>query len=196
MENNNHIIESFSGPYRWLSNFWPVKINYDGIIYPSVEHAYQAAKTTNKKLREEIAQLPSPSEAKKYWDTHPLKSKTPNWKNLKISIMATLIKEKFSISNEIMLVRLLVETAEKRIIEGNNWGDDFWGKVKKDGQKWRGKNHLGSILTSRRTSFLVIRKLLNDRMGINPSISNKNLANSYDLSERDLYLYKMAFSIK
>ena len=37
-------IESFSGDYRWLSNFHPCKIKYGGLVYPSVEHAYQAAK--------------------------------------------------------------------------------------------------------------------------------------------------------
>ncbi len=122
MEDNTNIIQSFSGPYRWLSNFWPVKITYTGVIYPSVEHAYHAAKTMDKNVRQEIAQVPSASQAKKYWATHPNKSKTRNWKEVKIIIMRELIKEKFSISNEIMLVRLLIETGEKKIIEGNNFG--------------------------------------------------------------------------
>jgi len=38
-------IESFSGQYRFLSNFYPARVMLgDGRIYPSVEHAYQAAK--------------------------------------------------------------------------------------------------------------------------------------------------------
>ena len=39
----NDILE-FQGPNRWLSNFWPAIILFDGHLYPSVENAYQAAK--------------------------------------------------------------------------------------------------------------------------------------------------------
>src|SRR5207247_1025063 len=35
-------IDSFSGPYRFLSNFWPAEVEFEGIAYPSVEHAYQS----------------------------------------------------------------------------------------------------------------------------------------------------------
>jgi predicted NAD-dependent protein-ADP-ribosyltransferase YbiA (DUF1768 family) len=38
-------IVSFDGKYEFLSNFAPVTIHFDGHEYPSVEHAYQAAKT-------------------------------------------------------------------------------------------------------------------------------------------------------
>ena len=38
-------IESFHDEYRFLSNFWPVLIDYEGIVYPTSEHAFQAAKT-------------------------------------------------------------------------------------------------------------------------------------------------------
>ncbi len=44
-------ITSFSGKYRWLSNFFPVSICYDGITYPSVEHAFQAAKSLDPQSR-------------------------------------------------------------------------------------------------------------------------------------------------
>jgi predicted NAD-dependent protein-ADP-ribosyltransferase YbiA (DUF1768 family) len=40
---------------RWLSNFYPCTIEYEGITYPSSEHAYQAAKTQSIHEQNEIA---------------------------------------------------------------------------------------------------------------------------------------------
>ena len=40
-------IGEFDGKFRFLSNFYPSPIFYDGILYPTVEHAFQAAKTVN-----------------------------------------------------------------------------------------------------------------------------------------------------
>src|SRR4051794_10492805 len=58
-------IDSFQGEYRFLSNFWPAEVVYEGVTYPSVEHAYQAAKTLSIEERKRIASLPTPGEAKK-----------------------------------------------------------------------------------------------------------------------------------
>ena len=38
--------KGFSGEYEFLSNFYPCRIVYNGITYPSVEHAYQDRKST------------------------------------------------------------------------------------------------------------------------------------------------------
>jgi len=40
------MIDSFKGDFRFLSNFYPVNVDYEGIMYPTVEHAYVAAKNT------------------------------------------------------------------------------------------------------------------------------------------------------
>lgn len=59
-------INSFTGKYRWLSNFTYVKVLLDGQEFPSVENAYQAAKyiEKNKEYRYPFT-LCTPSEAKK-----------------------------------------------------------------------------------------------------------------------------------
>lgn len=44
-------ITSFKDKYRWLSNFWPAQIEFEGIKYPSVEHAYVASKTLDRKKK-------------------------------------------------------------------------------------------------------------------------------------------------
>ena len=51
-------ISSFRGDNSWLSNFAPVEVEYDGVSYFSVEHAYQAAKTTDVDTRKLIASAP------------------------------------------------------------------------------------------------------------------------------------------
>lgn len=45
-------ISEFQNKYRFLSNFWPISVQFDGILFPSVEHAYQTAKTLDIKERE------------------------------------------------------------------------------------------------------------------------------------------------
>ena len=59
------MISEFKNEYRWLSNFYPSVIEWDGIIYPTVEHAYQGLKTNNIEDRKHIASLDTPGKAKK-----------------------------------------------------------------------------------------------------------------------------------
>src|SRR5579885_277433 len=60
-------IASFHGTYRFLSNFWlsEVRLPGDPFLYPSVEHAYQASKTTDLDLRASIRSAPTPGDAKR-----------------------------------------------------------------------------------------------------------------------------------
>jgi predicted NAD-dependent protein-ADP-ribosyltransferase YbiA (DUF1768 family) len=51
-------ISSFTGEYRFLSNFYPCVVHLDEEVYPSVEHAYQAAKTVNPEERKPFYQPP------------------------------------------------------------------------------------------------------------------------------------------
>jgi predicted NAD-dependent protein-ADP-ribosyltransferase YbiA (DUF1768 family) len=39
------------------------------------------------------------------------------------------------------------------LVEGNTWGDKFWGAVKNKDGKWEGKNCLGKILMILRRYF-------------------------------------------
>lgn len=56
----------FDGKYSFLSNFYPCNVIYDGMRYPSVEHAYQAAKTNNVSDRKYIACCESAKAAKRF----------------------------------------------------------------------------------------------------------------------------------
>ena len=91
-------IIQFSGKYRYLSNFWQVHIAYEGIIYPSVEHAFQAAKTVSQTDRMRIRLAPTSGEAKRLGRQVTLRN---NWDSIKFTIMHRLVKQKFSDPGEL-----------------------------------------------------------------------------------------------
>lgn len=128
-------IESFQGEYRFLSNFWHVYVRYDGELYPTVEHAYQAAKTLNPEFRKAIAYATT-GEAKRMGRQVPMR---PDWDSIKIDVMRDLLRQKFTEEPE--LRELLLATGDAELIEGNTWGDYFWGVCNGEGQ-----NNLGKLL--------------------------------------------------
>jgi len=127
-------ILGFFGKYRFLSNFYMVQITYDGIKYPSVEHAYQAAKSTIPLVRELIANMSTPQEAKKAGKM----LYRPDWKDINLGIMEELIRQKFKY---VHLQHLLLDTENAYLEETNTWRDVFWGVC-----NGIGENHLGKIL--------------------------------------------------
>jgi ribA/ribD-fused uncharacterized protein len=135
-------ITSFAGEYSFLSNFYPVPIDLDGDDYPSVEHAFQAAKTDDEVERLEIREDSSPVTAKHRGKRVALR---PGWDHLRFGIMETLVRHKFARHAE--LRAKLLATGDAELIEGNTWRDMTWGAVwNKDKGRWVGKNHLGQIL--------------------------------------------------
>lgn len=136
-------ISGFFGNYRWLSNFWQCFVEYEGVIYPSSEHVFQAAKTLNHSERIKIANFRTPNDAKKYSRTMTLRS---DWEDVKLSEMAKIVTAKFQQNTP--LIEKLLNTGESELIEENTWGDTFWGVC--DGV---GENHLGKILMRVRGAF-------------------------------------------
>ncbi|MGW8177793.1 MAG: NADAR family protein [bacterium] len=128
-------ISSFDGEYQFLSNFFPVTVFLDGECYPSVEHAYQAAKTTNPYERQFIKDMKTPGRAKRAGRHLMLRE---DWELIKISVMHDLLRQKFS--HETLRKRLLA-TGDEKLEEGNTWKDYFWGVCNGIGQ-----NQLGVLL--------------------------------------------------
>lgn len=135
-------IDSFSGKYRFLSNFYRCYIEYEGITYPSVEHAYQAAKTLSKNERSRIAAMSTPGEAKRAGRQVKLRA---DWEQVKVAIMLELLRKKFDpdalgayAPNETKAAALLA-TGDAELIEGNTWGDRFWGVCGGVGENMLGK---------------------------------------------------------
>ena len=135
-------ITSFRGEHRFLSNFWPCEVDLDGFKYPSVEHAYQAAKTLDNEERQQIWEAEKAGQAKRLGRGVTLR---PDWEEIKISTMEDLVRQKFG---DPTLRKLLAETGEALLIEGNNWHDNFWGSCRcsRCSTSDKERNRLGLIL--------------------------------------------------
>lgn len=127
------MINKFHGEYRWLSNFWPCTIRFNGEIYPSVEHAFQAAKSQDPVVRKEIAQAPSPGSAKRMGRRVQLR---PGWDSMKQGVMLALLLVKFQ---DPELQAKLLATGDEELVEGNTWGDTYWGCCNGVGENKLGK---------------------------------------------------------
>lgn len=135
-------ITSFSGKYEFLSNFYCSPVTYEGITYPTVEHAFQAAKTFDVTERRRISEMKTPGMAKRAGRRVLLRK---DWEAVKFDIMKTLVTQKFE---DEKLKQLLLDTGDEELIEGNTWHDTCWGVCNGVGQ-----NNLGKILMSVRKHY-------------------------------------------
>lgn len=127
-------IDSFTDEYFFLSNFYMHPITYEDVTYSSTEHGYQAAKTLDHDERLRISKIAKAGEAKKAGQKLKLRE---GWdKGVKIDVMRSLLRLKFA--NASLRARLL-ETGDRELIEGNYWGDQFWGVCNGRGHNWLGK---------------------------------------------------------
>ncbi len=134
------MISHFEGPHEFLSNFWPGSVEWEGVAYPTVEHAFQAAKTLDTEKRRWIAALPYPADAKAAGQRLELR---PDWETVKTAIMADLVRLKFADPD---LRARLRATGAAEIVEGNHWFDRVWGQC----PLGVGENRLGLILMAER----------------------------------------------
>lgn len=137
--------------HRFLSNFYPykkdgskypypVEVIYNGIIFDCVENAYQAAKSLDKELQLQFSCM-HPKDTKAYWEGHT--DIREDWNNIKFEIMKELVTQKF-INNQ-SLAKMLIDTGDAILEEGNDWGDVYWGI-----DNGIGENNLGKILMNLR----------------------------------------------
>jgi ribA/ribD-fused uncharacterized protein len=133
-------IAEFQGEYRFLSNFYPATVEFEGVTYPSVEHAYQSAKTLNMDERRRIAAIVDPADAKRAG--RALNPQRPDWEQVKFLVMEQCVRYKFSHSNA--LRAKLLATGSAILEEGNNWNDRIWGICPPNSGD--GENRLGKIL--------------------------------------------------
>lgn len=131
-------IQQFKEEYRWLSNFYKVNVLFEGLLYPSVEHAYQAAKSEDPDWRKYClnAEL-SPGKIKRDAKNIELRA---DWEEIKLQIMNQLLQQKF---NKKYFKSKLLKTGKSKLIEGNYWNDTFWGVDLNTNQ---GENHLGKLI--------------------------------------------------
>jgi ribA/ribD-fused uncharacterized protein len=149
---SNTFIDTFKGKYSFLSNFYPsVFSDKNLMVWPTVEHAYQAYKCEKTdsifeggylESRKQFQKLKTPQQAKKLGKTIKLRS---DWDNVKLRIMEELVYNKFE--QGYLLRDLLLKTNNITLIEGNFWHDNIWGNCYCEKCKVIiGQNYLGFIL--------------------------------------------------
>lgn len=138
-------IKEFQGDYRWLSNFWPTKVEYEGRVFASVEHAYCYAKAFDPEWRSLCMDGDNtPGKIKRAGRRIELRD---DWDDIKEKVMESCLRSKFQ---DPALRMLLIATGDAEIFEGNTWGDYFWGVDLYSGY---GHNKLGKLLMSLRSEF-------------------------------------------
>jgi predicted NAD-dependent protein-ADP-ribosyltransferase YbiA (DUF1768 family) len=75
----------------------------------------------------------------------------PGWEEgIKLDVMRAVLREKFAVGSE--EAEMLMETGDALLIEGNTWGDTYWGVC-----KGTGHNYLGKLLMERRDELFDTR---------------------------------------
>jgi predicted NAD-dependent protein-ADP-ribosyltransferase YbiA (DUF1768 family) len=123
------VIKRFEGNFCWLNNNFEMDIPYDGIFYPSVTHAFFAARIPPQdvKLRVVVAKTP----LKQLGGLEEQVATNPDWEPA--DVMRELLETKFGYSRiglpgmNMTLMKKLVETGESKL-EYGNWNHSvYWG---------------------------------------------------------------------
>jgi ribA/ribD-fused uncharacterized protein len=138
------LIDNFSGDFAFLSNFYYTGVVYDGIFYPSSEHAYQAAKSLDIADRMSVKKSGGPAQAKRRGKEI---KKREDWDTVKYSVMEDILRIKFA---DPILKEMLIATEDYELVEGNHWHDYYWGVC-----NGTGENNLGKLLMKIRSELMV-----------------------------------------
>lgn len=150
-----HVVPRFDGDYFFLSNFYEAPVVFkspilqpdeDGLRFMTGEHAFQAAKIHAMDPLDKMARLNyvvgvanSPTPAKAKYAGRSVKIDTEKWDSIKEACMREVVFQKFYQHPE--LRKQLLATGDAMLVEGNTWGDTYWGRV-----EGKGYNKLGVIL--------------------------------------------------
>ncbi len=144
-----HFYRANEKPYGAFSNLFKRPIEFEGTMYPTSEHAYQAGKALKPAVRQWILSAPTPALAAMaahglyVWDV------VPDWAQIKFDRMRAVLRAKFDQHTD--LRELLLSTGGSRLVEAgtvNNAVNRLWGEV--DG---KGENMLGVMLMELRTEY-------------------------------------------
>lgn len=149
------VIRQFRGEHFYLSNMYPLErwIASDcGVLVPTSKHFYMSGRFCSPELQREVAYATSTGErvfdlglaAKRlaYLHIENGAAQLEGWQLARIGVMARALSAKFDANYGI--ARALISTGDALLVEGNDWGDAFWG-VNENGFG-SGKNTLGILL--------------------------------------------------
>ena len=148
---SRRVITQFRGAWSFLSNFHPAVLTWEGITYPTSEHAFNAGKTLDQATRREIADAPTPQQAKAMGRLVKLR---PLWDaSVRYQVMEDVLWAKFTCHPG--RIAALLGTGDAHLIEGNTWHDQHWGDCHCGLPKCArpGDNHLGWMLIALRETL-------------------------------------------
>lgn len=136
-------------PYGALSNLFRRAVEFEGEIFATSEHAYQAGKARKPAVKKWLMEAPSPAllamaaHGLYYWDV------APGWSTSKFARMRGVLRAKFTQHKD--LRELLLSTGDARLVESatvDNEVNRLWGEV-----NGVGRNMLGVLLMELRDTF-------------------------------------------
>lgn len=138
----------YGGGYNCLSNFAAYQVQYDGEVWMTAEHAYQAQKFNDSELKDRIKNCSSAYAAKLFASEHE-DEVHDDWLEVNASIMQEILQAKLDQHPDIK--NKLGASRDMTIIEDSD--DKFWGR----GPENNGENMLGKI-------WMELRKDINQIM--------------------------------
>lgn len=156
------VVPEFKGEHFFLSNFYEAEFTWRNFVFPTAEHAFQWAKvyclkdeiSTVKVMKDwsdKFLSAQTPAQAKYHGRSVPINLEA--WEAIKVQYMREIIHAKFSTAGD-NIVGQLLNTGVMLLVEGNDWGDKFWGRCKNKDGKTVGLNTLGTILMEERGYWL------------------------------------------
>ncbi|MGM9844432.1 MAG: NADAR domain-containing protein [Muribaculaceae bacterium] len=130
-------IDRFKGEYDFLCNRFACRFIWQGLKYSNAEAAFQSSKCENERERKAFCDCSADKAVLKGREVVP----PAGWEDERLCIMESVLTAKFE--QNPMLMKRLVETGNRLLINGNSKGETYWGV---DLYTWVGENMLGKLL--------------------------------------------------
>ena len=140
-------INSFTLENSFLNNDHICLVHSDGLLFPSVTHAFQAARSETQEIKEKISKI---HDFESMYEIAETIEDPPRWSKTRGKIMEILIRDKFR-RNPVLRQRLS-ETGTILLTNSYDSAENpnnlFWGVV-----NGRGENFIGKILMKIRSDI-------------------------------------------
>ena len=131
-----------SGKYGCFSNFYPCKVEFEGLVYGNSEAAWQSLKALDLDVRRRFTTYTASGSKKMGRRVHL----RPDWEDVKYDLMVDVCLAKFGQNED--LKQVLLSTGNEELVENTTgWHNNIWGNCEcpRCASK-EGKNLLGKAL--------------------------------------------------
>lgn len=135
--------------YFFLSNFYYSPFGLEGQNWPTVEHYYQAQKSSSAEYRSLVDSIERPGAVKRMsagWLAKNPSELRFDWHRVRLDVMTRAVRAKFHQNAAIKTLLIGTGTA---VLEEDSPRDEYWGL----GLNGRGENMLGYVLMLIRVEF-------------------------------------------